>query len=303
MQTVSAFSRHELRSALVAGQLCLQTGVFTARVRSTIPQVAEGIGLLYGDYPASTGAAFADFDVHLRPGAGLRRWVRPQVVFDLDGASPFRPLPLAQAFPMFEWGLNWHISSRAHSYLMIHAAVIEKNGRAAILPAPPGSGKSTLCAALVLSGWRLLSDELTLVRLADGLLQPVPRPVSLKNASIDVIRAFAPAAVFSPPVADTIKGTVAHLKAPAASVRRAHETARAAWVIFPRYVAGAPALLEPMTPARTFMQVADNSFNYSTLGAAGFVALGKLIDSAAGYEFSYGCLDEALALFERLAAA
>jgi predicted ATPase len=30
-----------------------------------------------------------------------------------------------------------------------------------ILPAPPGSGKSTLCAALVTRGWRLLSDELT----------------------------------------------------------------------------------------------------------------------------------------------
>jgi HprK-related kinase A len=229
--------------------------------------------------------------------------LRPQVEFDLEGMAPFRPLPLAQAFPMFEWVLNWCISSRAHRYLIIHAAVVEKNGRAVILPAPPGSGKSTLCAALVSAGWRLLSDELALVRLADGQLQPVPRPISLKNASIGVIRAFAPQSVFSPEVEDTVKGTIAHLKAPADSIERAQEPARPGWVIFPRYVAGAPAQLEPLAPARAFMRVAENGFNYSVLGAAGFRALGGLIDTVSSHEFSYGVLDEAIALFDRLAEA
>lgn len=303
MQVLAALSPCELRAALRAGSLCLQTGAFVIRVRSSIAQVADGIGLLYADYPASEHAPFADFQVHLRRPAGVRRWLRPQVEFDLDGTNPFQPLPLAQAFPMFEWVLNWHISSRAHRYLIIHAAVVEKNGRAAILPAPPGSGKSTLCAALVCSGWRLLSDELALVRLDDGLLQPVPRPVSLKNGSIDVVKRFAPAAVFSPAVADTSKGTIAHMKAPGESVLRAHERARAGWVIFPRYVEGSTAQLTPVAPARTFMRVAENCFNYSVLGAAGFHALGELTDATAGYEFSYGHLDEALALFERLAVA
>jgi hypothetical protein len=38
------------------------------------------------------------------------------------------------------------------------------------------------------------------------------------------------------------------------------------------------------------------------LGRAGFSALGDLTDAAPGYDFSYGRLDEALALFDRLAA-
>jgi hypothetical protein len=171
------------------------------------------------------------------------------------------------------------------------------------MPAPPGSGKSTLCAALVHAGWRLLSDELALVRLADGLLQPVPRPVSLKNASIGVIRRFAPQAVFSPEVHDTSKGTIAHMKAPAAAVARAHEPARPAWLIFPRYQAGAAAQLAPLAPARAFMQLAENCFNYSVLGAAGFHALGALVDRVAARQFSYGDLDEAVRLFACLADA
>lgn len=292
-----------LRAALHEGSLCIGTGVFTSRLRTSLPALADTIGLLYADYPATVGSGFANFHVHLRRPHNLRRWVRPQVEFDLDGSRPFLPLPVAQAFPMFEWVLNWYISSRAHGYLMIHAAAVEKGGRVAILPAPPGSGKSTLCAALVCSGWRLLSDELTLVRLDDGRIQPVARPVSLKNASIGVIRSFAPGAVLGPEVLDTAKGTIAHLRAPRESVDRAHEPAAPGWIIFPRYVADAALRLEPVAPARAFTRVAENCFNYGLLGPEGFAALGTLADAAPGYELSYGHLDEALALFERLAAA
>src|SRR3546814_969352 len=53
-------------------------------------------------------------------------------------------------------------------FLIIHAAALEKSGRAAILPGAPGSGKSTLTAYLVHNGWRLLSDELALISLQHG---------------------------------------------------------------------------------------------------------------------------------------
>jgi HprK-related kinase A len=302
MSPLSSLATLALRAALHDGRLCLRTGVFSVRVRSAIPAVADALQLLYADYPAEVGAEFADFHVHLRRPQNLRRWFWPQVEFDMEGPGPFLPLPLVQAFPMFEWVCNWYISSRAHSYLMVHAAAVEKGGRVAVLPAPPGSGKSTLCAALVCSGWRLLSDELTLIRLSDGAIQPVPRPVSLKNASIGVIRDFAHEAVFSPEVSDTAKGTIAHLKAPGDSVRRANETARPGWIVFPRYVAEADLLLEPITPARTFIRVAENCFNYGLLGRAGFDALGGLADAAPGFDLSYSRLDEAMALFDQLAA-
>ena len=299
MAKISALTSAELGTRLKEG-IFLQTGAFITHLKSSIARVAEGVGLLYADYSLAERDGFADFHVSLNPPMNLRRWFRPQVFFEFDGKSAFKPLPHDQAFPMFEWGLNWCVSTHANSYLMIHAAVVEKNGHAAILPAPPGSGKSTLCAALVCRGWRLFSDEIALVRLSDGKIIPFPRPVSLKNESIDIIRAYQPQAVFSRKVAATMKGTVAHMKAPADSVERAGEAAHAAWVIFPRYQAGVEAHLEAVPKARAFMRVADNSFNYSLLGESGFEALAGLIDACRCHDFTYAELDQAVAAFAEL---
>ena len=300
MSTVSSLAREELRRRLAGPGIDLCTGSYVARVRSDIGHVAEGIALLYADYPLRQEGDFADFYVNMMHSRGLRRFVGRQVRFDHDGHAPFKPLPVDQAFPMFEWSMNWCVSSRAHDCLIIHAAVVERDGLAAILPAPPGSGKSTLCAALVSRGWRLLSDELTMVRLDDARIVPLPRPISLKNASIGVIQSYAPHMVFSRAVEDTSKGTVAHVKPPTESVARAHETARAAWIVFPRYQAGAAPSLTPITQARAFMQVADNAFNYSLLGAQGFDALGRLIGATRSVDFCYSKLDDAMDVFANL---
>ena len=297
---IADYTLPELRRAMAHNGVHFQTGIFSACVRSTIPLVAEGIHQLYADAPVLPAEQFADFHVTLSPPANIRRWFKPQVVFRFDGFSPFKPLPVDQAFALFEWGLNWCISSHAHQYLMIHAAAIEKHGRVAILPAPPGSGKSTLTAGLIQRGWRLLSDELTLIG-ADGLIQSIARPVSLKNQSIDVIRQFAPDTTLGRVVKDTIKGTVAHLRAPTDSVTRVLESALPGWVIFPKYQANTPATLHPMQRSDAFMGLAQNAFNYSLLAADGFQRLCALMDASTAYRFEYSNLDEAAQIFDALA--
>lgn len=298
--TISNLPSAGLRQRLHSDGVYFRTGAFTACLRTRLEQVADTFELLYADYPLVEGP-YADFHVEVAPPRNLRRWIRPQVQFLADGSSPFMGLPRQQAFPVFEWGLNWCVSNHAHYYLIIHAAVIEKNGRAAILPAPPGSGKSTLCAALVNRGWRLLSDELTLIRRSDSLLVPLPRPVSLKNGSIPLMKAYAPHAVFSPSVSDTVKGTVAHMKAPSDSIARADETAWPGWIIFPRYEGGAPLTLTPVPRTRAFMRVAENAFNYAQLGVEGFHALAGVIRQSDCYDLHYSSLDDAVAAFDRLA--
>lgn len=288
---------------LAGDGLGIRTGPFALRIRSDIAAVRSGVRLLYADYPLVADHAFCDFSVELRRATGLRRHIKPQARVYFDHAPVFEPLPLGHAMPMLEWALNWCVSAHAHQYLIVHAATVEREGLAAILPAPPGSGKSTLCAALISRGWRLLSDELALLSLADGRLHAMARPLSLKNRSIDIIRDYASGVVFGALSHDTAKGTVAHMKVPREQLQRVHETAQPAWVIFPRWQADAPARLVPRGKPETTLAVSRNTFNFGVTGREGFQALADLVTACDCHDFSYGRLDDAVAVFDRLVQA
>lgn len=299
---VAEFDAPSLRRQLAGNGLSLRTGPFVSRVVARDERVAAGIELHYANHRVESDDGFADFHVTIEPPRGLRAWVRPQVLFRCEAETAFLPMPAAQAFPMLEWGLNWCVSSRCHQYFMIHSAVMESGGRAMIVPAPPGSGKSTLCAGLAFRGWRLLSDELTVFEPDTQAIVPVPRPISLKNRSVDVIRGFAPQAVFSPAVPDTVKGTVAHVRPPADAVQQASARAQPRWIVRPRYSAGAPATLTRAPRSRMLMALVENTFNYSIHGQRAFELLADVTERCDCYDFTYGDLGEAVALFDRLAA-
>ena len=299
---VGDLSPAEVRARLAGDGLRIAAGPFHCRLQSDIGDIADELARLYAHHPLLDDGEFIDFHVSVQPGHGIRRWLRPQARFAVDAVEPFTPLPRAQALPMLEWGLNWCITAYSQHLLIIHAAAVARDGRAAILPAPPGSGKSTLCAALVNRGWQLLSDELTLVRLDTGEIMGLARPVNLKNASIDIIRDYAPEAFLSHPVRDTTKGTVALMAPPQASVEAVGEWARPAWMVLPRYRAGTPPTLTQMGSGAAFLQIADNAMNYHLLGSRGFAAVGQLVDRCRSYSFEYSRLDDAIETFDRLAA-
>ena len=300
---VGQLTSAELGRRLVGKGLGIRTGPFGLRIRTDIAAVHRGIGLLYADYPIVADEEFCDFAIELRRPSGLRRWVKPQVRMYFDHKPLFEPMPIGHALPLLEWALNWCISSQAHQYLVLHAATIERDGLAAILPAPPGSGKSTLCAGLIHRGWRLLSDEFALLSLADGSLHALARPVSLKNRSIDIVRHYAPGSVFSAASYDTAKGTVAHLKVPIEHLVRVQETARPAWILFPRWVADSPPVLAPRDKPGTLLQLTRNAFNLGVGGREAFHALADAVSDSDCYDFSYGSLDDAVQVFDDLVRA
>ena len=299
---VGGLSASELRWQLENDGLVLRIGPFSFRLVSAIPTIAQEIAKLYADYSVLDNSHFVDYTVTIASGKGLRRWLHPQAIFKFDGAEVFVPLPEDHAFPLLEWAMNWCISMHAHHFLMLHSAVIEREGCAVIMPAPPGSGKSTLCAGLVNRGWRLLSDELALISLTDASITPLGRPISLKNQSIDIMRHFVPDAVFSRVVHDTSKGSVSLLKVPPETLTRLQETAQPRWVIFPKYVAGSAPKLAPRSKANSMLELGRNSFNYMVLGLKGFEVLSKVIDASDCYDFEYSQLDDAVAVFDGLVA-
>jgi len=281
----------------------LRIGPFNVRVQDGQQGLfAPTFHFLYSDFPLLSDDEPAEFRIRMRDPTGVRRWWRRQVQFRLDDTDPFYPFPASLAYPLFEWGINWCIYEHVHEFFVIHSAVIEKGGRALLLSAPPGSGKSTLCAALIHRGWRLLSDEFALIDKADGRIFPLPRPVGLKEKSISLIQSFAPESRMGPTFADTNKGAVAHMRAPGDAVARAGESALPAWLVFPTYGAGAATALSPVTKALAFIAASDNSFNYKILGETGFECVSRLIDQCECFDLRFSDLNGVVDALDGLGA-
>lgn len=291
----------ELADRITQG-VVIGSGPFHFLLSSQIPEVISNVCRLYADFSiiTDTPEVFSDFHITVKSPTWFRRFFYRQVQFYLDGRVIFNPFPYHHATAMLEWGMNWCVSTQIHTYLIVHAAVIERNGLAAVLPAPPGSGKSTLCATLIQEGWRLLSDELTLIDLNNYQAVPMPRPVGLKNQSINIIRQRYPHAVFGVLSTDTTKGSVCHLKPPASSVALQQVACPVGWIIFPKFEANAETELSIKPKGQAFMEIANNAFNYSALGTTGFDVLKNVINRAGCFDFKYSQLDAAIDVFANL---
>ena len=76
--------------------------------------------------------------------------------------------------------LQSELARAAHGWTFIHAGVVAIDGRAIVLPAPSGGGKTTLVAALIRSGAEYASDEFAVIdRLAR--VHPYARPLRVRT--------------------------------------------------------------------------------------------------------------------------
>lgn len=297
---IGALALADLQQRLSGNGIALDFGATRVRIRSPLAAIAELIQRVYGAFPIIPTTGFFDVTARMEGSGGWRRWLRPQIDFVVDGQYPFEPFPADTHLPMLEWGLNWCIAGRCNQHLLLHAGVIERDGVAIVLPALPGSGKSTLTAALLTRGFRLLSDEFGVVNFADGRLIPLVRPIALKNESIGVIRDLDPQAKFGPVFPKTRKGDVAHLAPDARSVAARHEPALPRLILFPAFETGAGLELERVPKSRAFVKVSGNSFNYEILGAPAFAAVARLVTGCESYRVHYGDLQRALDAVEEL---
>lgn len=279
--------------ASLRGQgICIEVGPFLCRITSDTGLLSKPLHQLYSAYPASLSAEIlVDFEISLRrTGHPFNR----QVEFFWEGKSPFPTLPLSQTHPLFEWGLNWAIATLSGNDIVIHAAVVEKNGYALVLPGDPGAGKSTLCAALALSDWRLFSDELTIIDRQTLTVRPVPRPISLKDGSISLIQSRFANVQMTEAIGETRKGDIAYAKPYDDAIQKTDRPAPIGTILFPKYRAGATLETLPTTNAFALAKLLENTFNVGLLGKEGFIDTAKAIANARCFDITYSSLDELL---------
>lgn len=279
-------------------EIILRLPPFTFAVSTDIPLVESNIRHIYQSNLAKT-ADVPDYFLKIQQAKGVRRFVKKQAQFFSDQQEPFQPLLLQQAYAMLEWGMNWCIAANEMQYVIIHSAVLAKNDKAVLFPAPPGSGKSTLTAYLAFNGWRLLSDEMALIIPYTKYVQPFVRPICLKNRSIDLAKAWFPNGTFSTVARDTHKGDVIHLSPPMNSWSAAEHRAEIVAVVFPKYTSAIDLDIYQLNQTQAFMQLAQNAFNFGVIGKEGFTTLISIIEQVPAFEVQYNDLKAVAAFLEQ----
>jgi HprK-related kinase A len=282
--------KHELR---------LQIGPAAFRIGSEWPGPIKALAALYEGYPEPEGPC--DYTVRLEAEKPWRRHVRPSVAIRGDYVLPdAAPLPLSLGLLAAEMGMNLQMALGHKGFLLLHAASVEREGRALLMTGLSGAGKSTLAALLGERGWRLMGDEFALLDARSGELYPFPRAISLKNGAIPVLERQVEPGRFGPVMENTPKGTIRHVRPRAEAVARMHEPAQPALILFPRFGIDLPDEVRPVGAAETFVRLTQASTNYVALGEAGFDALTGLVRSVPACAIDYRSADGAIAQVERL---
>ncbi len=263
----------------------LKVGPRVFRVGCDWKRPIDALTTVYRSYPDAAGA-IPDFTVRLEATSLMRRFIRPQLAICGDYMLPDAlPVTLDHGLIAAEMAMNLQMALGERQYLLLHAATVEKDGKALILTGESGSGKSTLSALLGEAGWRFMGDEFALIDPLTGFACPFPRPVSLKNESMAVMARQVDAARLGPLQAGTPKGDLRHLLPPADAIARMLEPARPVAILFPRF--GYPSAVRDVGQAEAFVRLTQASTNYVALGEAGFTALSRLVTQLPIRAFDY----------------
>lgn len=299
MPLLKHLRKEDFNERLSRGELALRIGPYVYQMQTNLPSVSAGIHTLYGDFLLADPAEFVDFNISM-VSKGLLHRARREAEFLFDRRRQFQAIPCGQAYAFLEWGMNWCISVQSNEYLKLHAAVVSRGNAAIIMPGVPGAGKSTLCAAMGLRGWRILSDEHAMIPPHTTGVVPICRPVSLKNESIDAIRSFSSSAIFGPVSQKTHKGVVVHMKSDMHPDSHDSKCVQARAMIFPRFSRDETQRLSRRPRTESFILAAYHSFNYSLLCETGFDAMKILIDHVECYDLVYHDLNWAVNMLNEL---
>ncbi len=114
---------------------------------------------------------------------GWRLWVADMGSFHIDPAAGSIEVPRG-APPLLReerlWGIPTVLCFLSRGDHSLHAASVERDGRAIVVGAPGRFGKTTLAAALVGAGYRLLSEDSTCLRWSPNEVVVVPGPAMLR---------------------------------------------------------------------------------------------------------------------------
>jgi hypothetical protein len=220
----------------------------------------------------------------------------------VDGRRKERCGPIEELAPLVKGALLAHAVNGYPYLLYVHAGVVRNGHGCVLLPAAPGSGKTSLTAALIRAGFAYLSDEVALLEAGTLRVRPVPVSLCVKEGAWDLLAPLYP----------ELRGLAVHRRWDSKRVRYLNPPADALdpepevshpvrWIVFPRYAPGAQTALRPLRRADALHRLLEQCLAMpAPLDHAKLDALVRWIGGVPCYELVTSSLDEAVALVDGL---
>jgi hypothetical protein len=155
------------------------------------------------------------------------------------------------------------------SAIALHAAVVGHDGTSILIPGLTGSGKTSVAAWLIESGFEYVTDELA-VLTPGGTILGFPRPLVIKSGAAQRAQDFA---VFKQSVKRKCGSRLLALPPDAMIDSSPQEVSL---ILFPRYELGANVAIEWLTPAEAALRLTACNLNARNLENGGFDAVTAL---------------------------
>lgn len=189
----------------------------------------------------------------------------------------------------------WHRAVNAYDFLYdFHAGVVATDAFCILFPAAPGSGKSSLTAALTKAHYRFYSDEVALVRRADFLVPPVPLAICVKDTGWDLMTRYHPNLALRPIHRRADGKVVRYVAPPPSAATQPPRPVR--HIVFPRYMPNVPTVFSPVARAEALGRLMDECIALrQRLDLPGVMALIDWIAGIECHQLVFSSMDEAVA--------
>lgn len=194
--------------------------------------------------------------------------------------------------------LAYRVITACRSGLMVHAGAVSMDGRAVLLPAQSGHGKSTLTAWLLARGWMHHTDELAHLPLGGGPLEGWRRPIELKAGGRAILEPLIAQPRSESSWLDTGAGGCM-LDPELLGAGRSAAMGSVSAMVFPRYAGpSAPLALQRLSQAQASFALMQCVLNAPNLPGHGLHAAAAWARRVPAHALTYGSfegVDDALA--------
>ena len=170
--------------------------------------------------------------------------------------------------------------------MTIHGGAVAQEGFCCILAGAGGSGKTTLTAGLVASGFTLVADDVIPVSFRNGQLESVPMSMCIKEGSWPVLKDMYPEADGFH-VYNRFGKTVRFYPPPRESVPCPADRYRANAVLFPNYSPGSEPNIAPVAPYQILGELVQTNSIIDTWTAEKLENVSAWISGLKGYRLTY----------------